>query len=386
MQAPARIWRHFDVWLLATVALLTIAGVAMIRSAIANNPELVELNVVGRQAVFGLVSLILLLGMAAIDYRVWSALSLPLYVINLIFLAMIPVAGVVGFGSARWFQLATLTIQPSELAKILMIIVLANFLARNKDRIGEKRTILRSLALIAVPAALILIQPDLSTAIVLLVIWLALVWAAGVRMSQVGILLAGVALVAVVVTPPLVNYFIKGYPAGEDFFFLRNYQMTRMVNFLFPNPDETFGASYNVDQALISIGSGGLLGQGYGNGTQVQLRFLKVRHTDFIFSSMSQEFGFVGATIFLFLIMFVIYRCLRAARMARDGFGSLVCYGVAILLLFQASFNVGMNLNLLPVSGLPLPFLSQGGSSLMTTLLGIGLVESVILRHKRIEL
>jgi len=386
MQASARIWRHFDVWLLATVALLTIAGVAMIRSAIADNPELVELNVVGRQAVFGLVSLILLLGMAAIDYRVWSALSLPLYVINLIFLGMIPVAGVVGFGSARWFQLATLTIQPSELAKILMIIVLANFLARNKDRIGEKRTILRSLALIAVPAALILIQPDLSTAIVLLVIWLALVWAAGVRMSQVGILLAGVALVAVVVTPPLVNYFIKGYPAGEDFFFLRNYQMTRMVNFLFPNPDETFGASYNVDQALISIGSGGLLGQGYGNGTQVQLRFLKVRHTDFIFSSMSQEFGFVGATIFLILIMFVIYRCLRAARMARDGFGSLVCYGVAILLLFQASFNVGMNLNLLPVSGLPLPFLSQGGSSLMTTLLGIGLVESVILRHKRIEL
>ncbi|MCH8338095.1 MAG: rod shape-determining protein RodA [Chloroflexi bacterium] len=359
---------------------------AMIRSAIADNPELVELNVVGRQAVFGLVSLILLLGTAAIDYRIWSALSFPLYVVNLIFLAMIPVAGVVGFGSARWFQLATLTIQPSELAKILMIIVLANFLARNKDRIGEKRTILRSLALIAVPAALILIQPDLSTAIVLLVIWLALVWAAGVRMSQVGILLAGVALVAVVLTPPLVNYFTKGYLAGEDFFFLRNYQMTRMVNFLFPNPDETFGASYNVDQALISIGSGGLLGQGYGNGTQVQLRFLKVRHTDFIFSSMSQEFGFIGATIFLILIMFVIYRCLRAARMARDGFGSLVCYGVAILLLFQASFNVGMNLNLLPVSGLPLPFLSQGGSSLMTTLLGIGLVESVILRHKRIEL
>lgn len=358
----------------------------MIRSAIADNPELVELNVVGRQAVFGLVSLILLLGTAAIDYRIWSALSFPLYVVNLIFLAMIPVAGVVGFGSARWFQLATLTIQPSELAKILMIIVLANFLARNMDRIGEKRTILRSLALIAVPAALILIQPDLSTAIVLLVIWLALVWAAGVRMSQVRILLAGVALVAVVLTPPLVNYFTKGYTAGEDFFFLRNYQMTRMVNFLFPNPDETFGASYNVDQALISIGSGGLLGQGYGNGTQVQLRFLKVRHTDFIFSSMSQEFGFIGATIFLILIMFVIYRCLRAARMARDGFGSLVCYGVAILLLFQASFNVGMNLNLLPVSGLPLPFLSQGGSSLMTTLLGIGLVESVILRHKRIEL
>ena len=386
MQASARIWRHFDVWLLAVVALLTIAGVAMIRSAIANNPELVELNVVGRQAVFGLVSLVLLLATAAIDYRVWSALSRPIYVFNLLFLALIPIAGVVGFGSARWFQLATLTIQPSELAKILMIIVLANFLARNRDRIYELRTILKSFALVAVPAALILIQPDLSTAIVLLVIWLALVWAAGARMSKLAILVAVLLLVAIVVTPLLVDYIVQGYPAGEDFFFFRNYQMTRVVNFLFPNPEERFGATYNVEQALISIGSGGLLGQGYGNGTQVQLRFLKVRHTDFIFSSMSQEFGFVGATIFLLLIMFVIFRCLRAARMARDEYGSLICYGVAILLLFQASFNVGMNLRLLPVSGLPLPFLSQGGSSLLTILLGIGLVESVMLRHKRIEL
>ncbi|MFQ5923652.1 MAG: FtsW/RodA/SpoVE family cell cycle protein [Anaerolineales bacterium] len=386
MQASARIWRHFDVWLLATVALLTIAGVAMIRSAIADNPELVELNVVGRQAIFGLVSLILLLATAAIDYRVWSALSRPIYVFNLVFLALIPIAGVAGFGSARWFELATVTVQPSELAKILMILVLADFLARNQERIREMRTILKSLALVAVPAALILIQPDLSTAIVLLVIWLALVWAAGMRMTQLGILIAVVVLLALVVTPLLVNYAVHGYPAREDFFFLRRYQMTRLVNFLFPNPEESFGDIYNVEQALISVGSGGLLGQGYGSGTQVQLRFLKVRHTDFIFSSISQEFGFIGATIFVLLIMFVIFRCLRAARMARDGFGSLICYGVAILLLFQASFNVGMNLNLLPVSGLPLPFLSQGGSSLLTTLLGIGLVESVMLRHKRIEL
>jgi rod shape determining protein RodA len=386
MQAPARIWRHFDVWLLATVALLTIAGVAMIRSAIADNPELVELDVVGRQAIFGLVSLVLLLATAAIDYRVWAALSRPIYIFNLIFLALIPIAGVVGFGSARWFQLATVTIQPSELAKILMILVLANFLDRNQERIGEMRTILKSFALVALPAALILIQPDLSTAIVLMVIWLALVWAAGVHMSKLGILLAVVVLIAVVVAPLLINYIVQDYSVGEDFFFIRNYQMTRVVNFLFPNPEESFGDIYNVEQALISIGSGGLLGQGYGSGTQVQLRFLKVRHTDFIFSSMSQEFGFIGAVAFILLIMFVVYRCLRAARMARDGFGSLICYGVAILLLFQASFNVGMNLNLLPVSGLPLPFLSQGGSSLLTTLIGIGLVESVMLRHKRIEL
>jgi rod shape determining protein RodA len=386
MQASARIWRHFDVGLLAVVALLTIAGVAIIQSAIADNPELVELNVVGRQAVFGLAGLALLLATAGIDYRVWSALARPIYIFNLVFLALIPIAGVVGFGAARWFELATLTIQPSELAKILMILVLADYFSRNRQRISNYRFILTSLALVGLPAALILGQPDLSTAVVLIVIWLALLWATGIQLRRFGILVAIVVLVAVLVASPLIRYFTEGYPVGEDFLFFRNYQMTRVVNFLFPDPEETFGATYNVDQALISIGSGGLLGKGYGNGTQVQLRFLKVRHTDFIFSALSEEFGFVGATLFLLLIMFVIYRCIRAARMARDLFGSLICYGVAILLLFQASFNIGMNLNLLPVSGLPLPFLTQGGSSLLTTLLGIGLVESVMLRHKRIEL
>lgn len=384
MQVSGRIWRHFDIWLLGAVGVLTIAGVAMIRSAVAGNPELIELNVVARQAVYGLVSLFLLLAVAAVDYRLWSAFARPIYVLTVVLLALIPIAGVAGFGSARWFQVATVTIQPSELAKILMILVLADYLARN--RTDTPGTLLKSMALVGLPAVLILTQPDLSTAVVLLVVWLAIVWAAGTRLQYLALMLGAVAIVAVLVTPLVARYFLEGYPQGEDFFFIRNYQMARMINFLFPHPAESFGATYNVEQALISIGSGGLLGQGYGSGTQVQLRFLKVRHTDFLFSSMSQEFGFVGAVIALLLLMFVIARCLRAARLARDSYGALICYGVAILLLFQASFNIGMNLNLLPVSGLPLPFLSYGGSSLLTSLLGIGLVESVMLRHKRIEL
>jgi rod shape determining protein RodA len=189
-----------------------------------------------------------------------------------------------------------------------------------------------------------------------------------------------------IVAPLLVNYFTVGYPAEEDFFFIRYYQMARIANFLFPNPEESYGATYNVEQALISIGSGGFFGQGYGQGPQVQLRFLKVRHTDFIFSALAEEFGFVGAVGFLLVITLVIHRCLRAASIARDQFGALICYGVAFLILFQSAFNVGMNLNLLPVSGIPLPFFSYGGSSLLTSLLGVGLVESVILRHKKIEL
>jgi len=384
MQFPTRVWRHFDVLLLAAAAVLTIAGVAMIRSAIGGNENLAEL--VPRQAIYAVIGFVVLLIMAAIDYRIWSGLARPLYLFTIGILGLIQIAGFVGFGAARWFNVGIATIQPSELAKIFMILVLAEFLSRNQAALERFSTVLRSLVLIGVPLLLIFIQPDLSTAVVLLVVWLAMVWAAGTRLRFLAILLGAVAGVALIVTPLVARYFLEGYPQGEDFFFLRNYQMARIVSFLFPHPEESFGATYNVEQALISIGSGGLLGQGYGSGTQVQLRFLKVRHTDFLFSSMSQEFGFVGAVLALLLLMFVIARCLSAAKSARDQFGSLVCYGVAILLLFQASFNIGMNLNLLPVSGLPLPFLSYGGSSLLTSLLGIGLVESVKLRHKRIEL
>lgn len=364
-----RIWRHFDIWLLASVALMTISGIAMIQSAIADNPTLIDLNVVGRQAMYAVAGLVVLLLTAAIDYRLWSALARPMYLFILVFLALIPIAGVVGFGSTRWFQLATITIQPSELAKFIMIIVLADFFARNKHRIDEPITLARSLLLTGIPLFLIFSQPDLSTSIVIGVIWLALLWAGGANLKHLA-WLAGAGVIGILALWP----------------FMAQYQQARIVTFLFPDPDASFGATYNVNQALISIGSGGWFGEGYGQGTQVQLRFLKVRHTDFIFSAVSEEFGFVGAMVVLLLLMFIIYRCLRAASMARDEFGALICYGVAVMLLFQGAFNIGMNMNLLPVSGLPLPFLSYGGSSLLSSLLGIGLVESVILRHKKIEL
>ncbi len=362
-----RMWRHFDVWLLAAVAVLTIAGVAMVRSAIGGNENLAEL--VPRQAIYGLIGLVVLFLTAAIDYRIWSALSRPMYIFVLAALALILAAGVVGFGSARWFNVGIATIQPSELSKILMILVLSNYLARNHHNLHQPKILLRSLIVMGVPALLVFLQPDLSTAIVLGVIWLALVWAAGAQPKHLAVI-AAIALIAPLLAWP----------------FLQDYQKARVVTFAFPDSEAQFGATYNVNQALITIGSGGFFGQGYNSGTQVQLRFLKVRHTDFIFSAMAQEFGFIGAVILIAGLSFIILRCLRAARMARDSFGSLICYGVAILLAFQGFFNIAMNLSLLPVSGLPLPFFSYGGSSLFASLLAIGLVESVMLRHKQIEL
>jgi rod shape determining protein RodA len=227
----------------------------------------------------------------------------------------------------------------------------------------------------------VLIQPDLSTSIVLLVLWFALLWASGLKVKQL-LIASGAGAMALLVGFPLMLLSYSNETTGG---LIKPYQIRRIINFLFPEEDASYGAIYNVQQALISIGSGGWLGRGYGSGSQVQLRFLKVRHSDFIFSALAEEFGFAGALAVLLLLAFIIYRCLRAARMAGDTYGALTAYGVAALITFQTIVNVSVNLKLLPVTGLTLPFVSYGGSSLITLFIGIGLVESVILRHKELE-
>jgi len=227
----------------------------------------------------------------------------------------------------------------------------------------------------------ILLQPDLSTSIVIFVIWFALVWAAGLEVRHV-IFAGGAGILALGISLPLMLFT---YDPTREGGLIKAYQVERIINFLFPDPEARHGAIYNVQQALVSIGSGGWFGKGYESGTQVQLRFLKVRHSDFIFSALAEEFGFAGTIVVMGLLIFIIMRCLRAARLASDSFGALIAYGVATILTFQAIVNIGMNLQLLPVTGLPLPFVSYGGSSLLSMLLGIGLVESVILRHKALD-
>ena len=359
-------FRHFDFWLLGAVAVLTVFGIAAIWSAMAGNEVLLE--VFPRQIIFSVVGFGIVLAVAAVDYHLFNPASRLLYVLVLLLLMVVYVGGVVSGGAARWIDAGFFFIQPSELAKIAMILILADYFSRTEGRSHDLRWIARSLVPTLGLVVWIFLQPDLSTSIVVMVIWFALLWASGLPLRYV--ILFGVAGVLV---------------AAIAFPFLENYQQDRVVNFLFPDPEARFGEEYNVNQALISIGSGGLLGQGYGQATQVQLRFLKIRHTDFIFSALSAEFGFVGAVLVLALIMFVIYRCLRAARLARDTYGALICYGVATFLFFHTAVNVGMNLNLLPVTGLPLPFISYGGSGLLSNLLGIGLVESVVARHKSLE-
>ncbi len=361
-------WRHFDFWLLGAVVLLVIFGMTMIRSAVAGNIELEELNLVNRQLLFAVTGFVVLIIVAVIDYRLWASMSQTMYVGTVIVLAVLYIIGTAFYGSARWFDTGIILIQPSEIAKIVIILVLANFFTKNKEKLGDLFWVARSLLTTMGIVIWILLQPNLSTSIVMLVIWFAMLWISGLRIKHL-FLFAGAALVLPIVSFP----------------FLVDYQQKRIMNFIFPDPEARYGEIYNIQQALISIGSGGLLGQGYGQGTQVQLRFLKVRWSDFIFSAMAQEFGFVGVVLVILVLLFVIMRCLRAARLSRDTFGALIAYGVAILISFQAAVNIGVNLNLMPATGLTLPFVSYGGSSLLSSLLAIGLVESVILRHKALD-
>jgi len=269
-------------WLLGAVALLVIFGITMIRSAVAGNIELEELNLVGRQLVFAAAGFVVILIVSAIDYRLWSSISRLLYIGTFLVLAVLYVVGAAVFGSARWFDTGVILIQPSELAKVVMILVLADFFARNHNQLDNLFTVFRSFLLTMGIVIWILLQPNLSTSIVMVVLWFALLWASGLRLKHLALFI-GAAILAPVASFP----------------FLVDYQQRRIINFLFPDPNARHGEIYNIQQALISIGSGGLLGQGYGQGAQVQLRFLKVRHSDFIFSALSQEFGFVGALFVL---------------------------------------------------------------------------------------
>ena len=374
-------WRHFDFWLLGAVAFLTIFGVTMIRSAIAGNIELVEANTVLKQVIFALGGMGIMILTTLIDYRYWGAMSSILYLLTAGSLVVLFFFGGALFGSARWFSVGPILIQPSELAKITIILILANFFSRNIDRIKKPATVLRSLVLTLGIVAWIILQPDLSTSIVILVLWFALLWAAGLEIKLL-LIAGGAGAAALLVGLPLL---LLNYDPTNTGGLFKPYQLERIINFLFPDEEASFGAIYNVQQAMISIGDGGWFGQGYGSGSQVQLRFLKVRHSDFIFSALSEEFGFVGAVTVIAVLAFIIARILRAAQLSTDTYGALICYGVATLISFQTIVNIGMNLNLLPVTGLTLPFVSYGGSSLLTLFIGIGLVESVLLRHKDLE-
>ncbi len=368
-------WKYFDFWLFGMVIVLSVFGVAMIRSAIAGNEVLSYL--VSRQMIYIGICLVVILILTLIDYHYWSSLARLMYAFAVLSLVVIYVYGTAKYGAARWLDTGLILIQPSELAKIIMIIVLADFFARTANKPRDLRWLLQGLIMTLGVVVWILLQPNLSTSIVIMVIWFSMLWISGLPVKYV-LIIGGLGLL-------LFGGFLLLVMSGVKIPIIQEYQLLRIINFIFPDPNARHGNDYNVIQALVTIGSGGMFGEGYGHSSQVQLRFLKVRHTDFIFSAMASEFGFVGTALVIAGLLFVVVRCFRAAYLARDRFGALIAYGFGVLLFFQMAVNIGVNLNVIPVTGLTLPFISYGGSSLLSLSFGIGLVESVIMRHKILE-
>lgn len=368
-------WRNFDFLLLGAVVLASAFGTVMIRSAVAGNEVLLPL--IPRQVYFALAGVALIFIVASVDYRYWLALYRPIHIVTLIFLLTLTGFGQTAFGAQRWFQVGVLFLQPTEFAKIVAIIVLARYFEASQDRPRDLRWVFGAVLRAAWIIGLILLQPNLSNVMVLSVILFILLWINGIPVKYVAAASAlGVVALGTVITLSVLGIRIP---------FLQAYQQERIVTFVVPDPGDTYGNRYNVQQALIAVGSGGLTGQGYGHGTQTQLRFLKVRHTDFIFAASSEEFGMIGGMFIILVLSIIVWRCIRAAQKARDVAGACIAMGVAALVFFQGAVNIGMNLNLLPVSGLPLPFISYGGSGLTALMLGIGLVESVVMRQKELE-
>jgi len=360
-------WRRFD-WLLQLITvLLIVLGEVMIYSSYeasfaASGQPLME-NTLFRQSLFALAGIVLSLLLAMVDYHVLVRLWRWVYLVALLSLGVVLGIGFTSFGAQSWVDVELFGVQPSELAKMLMLLVLSHWLGREGKGLEGAGPFLLSGLLIIPPVILIYLQPDFGTALILTAMWVCMAYVSGVRFRHLLVLVVGGAALA-----PMI------------WFQMDDYMRERIITFFLPGDDPS-GASYNINQALISIGSGGFWGKGFMHGTQSQLHFLRVRHTDFIFSVFAEEFGFVGSLLLIGLFAALILRLFRIAAQAPDAQGRLLAAGVGAMIFVQAFINIGMNANLLPVTGLPLPLVSYGGSSLITTLLALGIAQSVAMRR-----
>lgn len=356
------IWASFDWGLLIIAVTLSIIGVVMIRSATQGTEDLVDAW--RRQAIYAVIGVVALFLVAMINYRLLESLQWPLYFLTLGILIFTLLFGQSEIGDVRRFiYIGGISIQLAFPSLILLIISQASLLARNAPAPPGPLEFIASMLMTGVAAVLVFLQPNLSTATLYMAVWGALIFASGIRL----VYLEGMGIIAALIAP-------------VAWFNMEDYMKNRIYTFLDPSRDP--GAYYNIQQALISIGSGGLMGKGLGTGTQSQRHFLRVRHTDFIFSVICEELGFVGAMLILLVFMALLWRLLRIAANAGDITGQLIVVGVTTYIFYQLLINLGMNLNVIPVAGLPMPFISSGGSSLVITFVGLGLVQSVAMRHK----
>jgi rod shape determining protein RodA len=361
--------RHLDPILLLAVLALAIVGLAAIYSATHASLLAQRLDpgyYLKKQLAFAVLGVAVIVVAASFDYRFVKVYAGFLYLTSLALLVLVrtPLGATVR-GSQRWFQLFGFQLAPSEIAKLALIAMLAAYLSELRSSELSLKEVYRATAIAAVPGLLVFLQPDLGTTIVMVAILVGMLVVAGARLRHLGVL----ALTAIVL---IFGAFQLGL--------VKDYQIARLTAFLDPQNDPA-RTGYNRTQAEIAIGSGGLFGRGYLKGTQTNLDFVPEQHTDFIFTVVGEEFGFAGAVFILLLFALLIWRAIRIALLAKDPFGTYVAVGIASMFAIQVFVNVGMTLGIMPITGIPLPFVSYGGSSFLTNCVAVGLLLNIHMRR-----
>ena len=361
-----RDWRHFDLQLFLYVVLLIGFGVVMGYSAGFNDPSTGDgMTETVKTLIWAAIGFTLFFVVASIDYHWLRTLAMPIYLVVLALLALTMLIGTNLFGAQMSVTVAGLDFQFSEVSKVLMIAVLGAYLAGRRERIGRLSTILVAGALMAIPAFLVFRQPDLGTALVFIGILTGMLFMSGASLGWMGLFAAAI---------------IGAAPIAIGM--LQDYQRQRLFCFLDPLADPQ-GACFQLVQALNAVGSGGWLGRGLTVGGEGQRGYIPVQSTDFIFTVVAEDLGFVGGVALLALFALLVWRVLLIGWQARDAFGMMIAVGLASMILFQVLVNIGMVIGVMPVTGIPLPFVTYGGSSLISLLFGMGILESIRMRaHK----
>jgi rod shape determining protein RodA len=368
-RSVGRVGRAYDLQLTVYAALLATFGLVMAytNTVEAGTGVLAAGSIFQRALMWTGIGMVVFILMTVFDYRWFKTLAWPIYGVNVGLLVLTLAIGDGVGGSARWVSIGPIQFQFSELAKILMIIVLATYLGNREGRLDSLGSILGAVLLMIPPWALVMMQPDLGTSMVLLSILAGTLFMSGASLRWLLAMALGV---------------VAAFPIAWQF--LRDYQKDRILSFLNPTAD-TQGSGWQVFQSQMTVGSGGLLGTGLTNGAASRGGFLPVQESDFVFAVLAQELGFLGALVVFVLFMALLWRILSCAWRSKDPFGTMFGAGLASMILFQVFINIGMVIGILPVTGIPLPFITHGGASLTSLAIGLGVIQSINLRQHRAE-
>ena len=363
-----KLFKRMDMPLILAAAGILIMSLVIIGSAThINTPSDERYWFVQRQGIFALMNIALAAFLMNFDYKMLAGFRKKLYIFNIIMLVAVMVVGQSALGAQRWIVIGPISLQPSEFSKLIMIVCLAGMLEERVGHLNTLRDLLPVAAYVGVPFLLVMKQPDLGTSLVFMAIFFGMIFACGINLK----LLAGIFGTGIACLPLLWHV-------------LKDYQKMRIMVFLDPNVDP-LGSGYHIIQSKIAIGSGMLFGKGLFEGTQSQLNFLPENHTDFIFAVVGEEWGFIGTVVLLLLYLVVLWRGIQIARQAQDSFGTLLAVGITSMLAFHVLVNVGMTAGIMPVTGIPLPFMSYGVSALTTNIWAITILMNIYLRNQKLQ-